>query len=49
MENWTPEPFALKPEYSQVEFDPNVRHRMDEINNKLIYRSLVYKEPDVDP
>ena len=32
-----------------IEFDPNIRHRMDSIDTKLTYRALVYKEPDYDP
>lgn len=42
-------PFVPKPEYSRIDFDPNIRHRMDSMDNTIIYRSLKFKEPYVDP
>lgn len=43
-EGWKP-----KEEYSRIEFDPNIRHRMDEIDNTLIYRSIDDAEPRQAP
>ena len=43
------EPFVPKDEFTRIPFDPNIRHRMDDVDNTLIYRSLIYKEPDVEP
>ncbi len=43
------EPFQPKKEYSRIEFDPNIRHRMDSMDNTLIYRALEYKEPHALP
>ena len=43
------EPFEPKAEFTQIKFDENIRHRMDNIDTKLTYRALVYKEPDYDP
>ena len=43
------EDFVPKPEFTRFDFDPNIRHRMDDFDNKMIYRSLKYKEPDLDP
>ena len=43
------EEFVPKQEFSRIQFDQNVRHRMDDMDNKLIYRALRYKEPDLEP
>ena len=43
------EPFQPKKEYSRIEFDPNIRHRMDNMDNTMIYRALEYKEPHALP
>jgi hypothetical protein len=32
--------FKPKEEFTKRPFDPNIRHRMDEISNDLIYRGL---------
>ena len=42
-------PFVPKPEYTTIKFDPNIRHRMDTMDNTLIYRALKGLEPDVEP
>ena len=34
------EEFQPKPEYTRIEFDENIRHRMDEIDNTMTYRAL---------
>jgi len=43
------EEFVPKKEYTRVPFDPNIRHRIDDIDNKLIWRSMVGIEPDYEP
>lgn len=43
------QPFIPKPEFAKLEFDPNVRHRTEGIDNKFLYRALRYKEPGVEP
>jgi len=43
------EPFEPKAEYTKIEFDENIRHRMDNIDTKLTYRALNYREPDIEP
>ena len=43
------EEFVPKKEYTRIPFDPNIRHRIDDIDNKLIWRSLVGIEPDYEP
>ena len=43
------ERFMPKEEFSKIPFDPNIRHRIDDIPNKLIYRALLGKEPAKDP
>ena len=43
------ERFVPKEEYSRIKFDPNIRHRMDNIDTTLTYRALAYKEPDYEP
>jgi hypothetical protein len=35
-----PKPFEPKKEASIRPFDPNIRHRMDDVSNDLIYRGL---------
>ena len=42
-------PFEPKPEFSRIEFDPNIRQRMDEFDNTLLYRAFQWREPDVEP
>ena len=43
--------FEPKKEFSRegLEFDPNIRLRMDKIPNELLYRGLVGKTPDKEP
>jgi len=47
--NGLAEQFEPKQEYSRIEFDPNIRHRIDEFPNSLIYRSLVGRVPEKEP
>jgi len=44
-----PQPFVPKPEYSRLQFDPNVRHRMPEISNDTLYRMVGNYVPQKDP
>lgn len=36
----TPEKFITKEEYSKIKFDPNIRHRLPEMPNSLVYRAI---------
>ena len=46
----TEERFVPKKEFTRLDFDPNVRHRMDSINNTILYRGLYDKPiPQKDP
>lgn len=38
-----------KKEFTQLPFDPNVRHKIDDIENHLVWRGLVGFEPDYEP
>ena len=42
------EEFQPKPEYTRIEFNENVRHRMDEIDNTMTYRAMRQVEPEKD-
>lgn len=44
-----PEPFVPKPEVERIPFNPNIRHRLDEIPNDLIYRGIDVLPPRKDP
>jgi hypothetical protein len=44
-----PDRFTPKPEASRLEFDPNIRHRMPEVSNDLIYRILDDVVPMKEP
>ncbi len=41
--------FEPKPEFSRRTFDPNIRHRIDDISNDLIYRGLEQVVPKTEP
>ena len=43
------ETLVPKEEYNKIPFDPNVRHRIDPIDNTLIYRALRGIEPEYEP
>ena len=47
----TPQEFHSKEEYSKIPFDPNIRHRIPNIANSLVYRALGETpwEPQHDP
>ena len=36
-------PLEIKPEYARIPFDPNVRHQIDDIDNKIIYEGVTLK------
>ena len=44
-----PETFIPKEEFTRLPFDPNVRQRFDDMDNTLIWRSMVGLEPDYEP
>ena len=39
-------PLEIKPEYARIPFDPNVRQRVDDIPNKVIYEGITLKPYD---
>ena len=41
--------FKPKEEFTKRPFDPNIRHRMDDITNDLIYRGLNQTLPQASP
>ena len=43
------EPWKVKDEFARIPFDPNIRHRMDDVDNTGIYRALRYIEPKQEP
>ena len=43
------ETLNLKKEYTQLKFDPNVRHRMEEMPNHLMYRAYDGFVPQLEP
>ena len=43
------EPFVPKEEYTRLPFDPNIRHRMEEMPNQLVYRALRGVIPEKEP
>ena len=42
-------PLEIKPEYSRIPFDPNTRHQLDEIPNKVIYEGIALKHREEEP
>jgi len=43
------ERFEPKPEFTRLPWDENVRHRIDEIHNDLIYKGMSYERIDREP
>lgn len=38
--NTTPQPFVPKPEFTKRPYDQHIRHRIDTIENDLVYRGI---------
>jgi hypothetical protein len=43
------ERFQPKEEFTRLKFDPNVRHRLPEMDNTIVYRAMQGFEPDYEP
>jgi len=43
------EKFVPKPEFTTRTFDPNIRHRVDEVHPDLLYRGLQQVMPEKEP
>ena len=39
----------LKDEFTKIPFDPNIRHRLDDMDNTLIWHALKGTKPDYEP